>query len=108
MLKQDLDKRYFLPHALQCVPTDDFGIYVYCNDGSVRYYNAKGLLKPGTVFEPLMDINVFKSKLTVINDTIGWDMTGDRDEYKCLDLDPCMLEELPIVEDPLEVKEKTA
>ena len=109
MLKQDLDKRYFMPHALQVVADNDFGIYVYCNDGTVRYYNAKELLKSGTVFEPLMDKKEVIKRLTVINGTIGWDMTGDRDTYKCVDLDPCMLEELPIVADPLEkVKEQTA
>ena len=108
-MKQELDKRYFMPAALQVLPTDDFGIYVYCNDGTVRYYNAKELLKPNTVFEPLMDINEFKKRITVMNGTIAWDMTGDRDEYKCVDLDPCMLEELPIVDDPLEkVEDQTA
>ncbi|PWM78765.1 MAG: transcriptional regulator [Phascolarctobacterium sp.] len=107
-MKQDLDRRYFMPSALQVVPDDNFGVYVYCNDGTVRYYNAKHLLKPGTVFEPLMDLKEFKNRLTVINNTIAWDMTGDRDESKCVDLDPCMLLELPIVSDPLEIKEKTA
>jgi len=35
-----------------------------------------------------MDIKIFKSKLTVINDTIVWDMGGNRDSFKCIDIDP--------------------
>ena len=38
-------------------------MYAYLNDGSVRLYDVKPLLKKETVFEPLMDIKTFKEKL---------------------------------------------
>jgi len=96
-----LDKKYFFPHVLQVLPTDNFEVYAYMNDGSVRLFNAKPLLKKDTVFEPLLDIQVFKDKLTVINHTIAWDMGGKRDPCNCIDIDPfAVFENLPVT-DPL-------
>jgi len=56
----------------------------------------------GTVFEPLQNIDYFKSKLAVINDTVAWDIGGNRDPRKCVDLDPFVIFEQPAVADPLE------
>ena len=50
--------RDFSP-ALQAVATDDFQVYVYFNDGSVRLLDAKPFLQPARFFEPLRDIAVF-------------------------------------------------
>jgi len=33
-----LDKRHFFPQVLHVLPTDDFEVYAYMNDGSVRLY----------------------------------------------------------------------
>jgi hypothetical protein len=96
-----LDTKYFFPQVLQVVPTNNFEVYAYLNDGSVRMYDVKPLLKKNTVFESLMDIQTFKNKLTVINDTIAWDMGGKRDPYKCIDIDPFSIYEKPPVTDPL-------
>lgn len=97
----NLDKTHFWPSVLQAVPTDDFEVYAYFNDGSVRLIDMKPFLQTGTVFEPLIDINVFKTKLSVINDTVAWDMGGNRDPYGCVDLDPFTIYKLPAVSDPL-------
>jgi len=97
--KLDLDK--FWPKILQVIPTNDYGVYAYFNDGSVRLFDAKPLIEPGTVFEPLQDIEFFKSKLAVINDTIAWDIGGNRNPCKCIDLDPFVIFEQPAVADPL-------
>ncbi len=90
-----------MPQVLQVLPTDNFEVYAYLNDGSVRLYDVKPLLKKNTVFEPLMDIQAFKDKLAVINHTIAWDMGGNRDPYKCIDIDPCAIYEETLVADPL-------
>jgi hypothetical protein len=100
---QKLDMRYFYPQVLQVIPTDNFEVFAYFNDGSVRKFDAKPLLKLDTVFEPLMDIHVFKEKLAVINDTVAWDMGGGRDPCKCVDIDPFVVFEQPPVRDPLEL-----
>jgi len=104
-MPSNLDRTYFWPHVLQAVPTDDHQVYAYFNDGSVRRFDVKPLIKPGTVFEPLGDLAFFKSKLTVINYTVAWDVGGNRDPGACIDLDPLVLFEQPMVADPLE-KEK--
>ncbi|MCL2138163.1 MAG: DUF2442 domain-containing protein [Treponema sp.] len=96
-----LNTRYFYPKVLQVLPTDNFEVYAYFNDGSVRLYDAKPLLKKDTVFEPLMDIHAFKKKAAVINGTIAWDMGGNRDPCKCIDIDPFTVFENPPVPDPL-------
>ena len=91
----------FWPQVLQVVPTDNFEVYAYFNDGSVRLYDVKPLLKKNTVFEPLMNLQTFKEKLAVINDTIAWDMGGNRDPCKCIDIDPFTVFKNPPVADPL-------
>ena len=98
----NLDTKHFWPKVVQVLPTDNFEVYAYLNDGSVRLYDVKPLLKKNTVFESLMDIQVFKSKLTIINDTIAWDMGGNRDQCKCIDIDPFTIFEKEPVADPLE------
>ena len=63
------------PKVLQAVAGEDFTVYLYFNDGSVRLYDAKPLLALGGVFAPLQDEAFFKSRLTVLNDTAAWDVT---------------------------------
>lgn len=36
----DLDKKHFFPHVLQVVPTDNFEVYAYCNDGAIRFFDV--------------------------------------------------------------------
>ena len=93
----------FCPEVLQVVPTDDYKVYAYFNDGSVRLFDVKPLIKPGTVFAPLADIDFFRSRATVINHTAAWDVTGDRDPRRCIDLDPFVIFEQDAVPDPLSV-----
>lgn len=93
----------FMPTVLQAIAGDDFTVYLYFNDGSVRQFDAKPLLRKGGVFAPLQDEAFFRSRLTVINDTAAWDMTGDRNPCTCVDLDPIELyDTCPVVVDPLE------
>lgn len=100
-MKSNLDKRNFFPQVLQVVPSDDYKVYAYCNDGAVHCFDVKPFIKPDTVFAPLADIKVFKDKITVINGTVAWDMGGNRDEYGCIDVDPFQIFECPVVPDPL-------
>ena len=99
---QEHNNSMFIPKVVQVVPTDEFCVYVYFNDGSVRLFDVKPLIKPDTVFESLQEIAFFKSRLSVINDTIAWDMIGNRDPQRCIDLDPCVIYEQPAVADPLD------
>ena len=78
------------PKVIKVVPTDDFFVHIYFDDGCMKIYDANELIKKG-VFTPLKDINVFKNTCCIILDTLAWDLDGDRDEWKCLDLDSLSL-----------------
>ena len=93
----------YIPKVLQAVAGEDFTIYLYFSDGSVRLYDAKPLLQQGGVFEPMRDPDYFRDRLTVLNDTAAWDVSGDMDPCNCIDLDPIELDETcPVVDDPLD------
>lgn len=76
-----------LHSIIQVVPTDDFKVYAYFDTGEIKLFDMKHLLKQG-VFKQISDIDTFKEKCTVMHDTLAWDIAGNFDEYKCLDIDP--------------------
>ena len=102
MQAQNLDMQRFFPEVLQVIPGRDFSVYAYMNDGTIRHMDIKPLIVPGTVFAQLADEREFVRKLAVINQTVAWDMGGNRDAEKCIDLDPFSVYEAPSVPDPLE------
>lgn len=73
---------------VQATAGDDFTVYAYLNDGTVRLVDIKPLIEQGNLFEKLKDIDFFES-VTVMNNTAAWDLSGVRDPYNCIDLDPC-------------------
>ena len=77
-------------NVVQVIPYEDYTVYVYFDDGKIVCYNAKPLLEK-KAFEPLKDKEFFMNYCTILNDTLAWDVSGDRDASKCLDIDPDML-----------------
>lgn len=53
------------------------------------------------VFHPLKDIHVFLDTCTVLNDTLAWDIDGNRNNTTCLDIDPDTLYDLPMAEEDI-------
>ena len=90
-----------IPEIVQVVPMDDYKVYVYFEDGKIVCYDASKLIEKGA-FMVLKDIQLFKDTCTILNDTLAWDISGNRDVTTCLDIDPYMLYELE------EVNEKIA
>lgn len=91
-----------IPKVTQAVAGEGYTVYVYFHDGTVRLYDASALVRQGGVFLPLRDSAFFRSRLTVLNDAVAWDLDGTRNPRTCIDLDPCeMYESCPIVDDPL-------
>ena len=91
----------FLPEVLQAVAGNDYVVYAYMNDGTIRLFDAKNLIEKGNLFERLKNIEFFNS-VTVINSTIAWDLSnGKRDPYNCIDIDPYTVYECAVVSDPL-------
>lgn len=99
-MNSNLDFRYFYPEVFQAVAGKDYIVYAYLNDGSIRKVDIKPLLVGDCgVFEPLKDKDIFKNTITVIGNTIAWDLTGNRNEYDCIDIDPFFVFESPTVAD---------
>lgn len=88
--------------VVQVIPRDDFKVYIYFSDGHIKLYDASKLIAKGGIARQIADIESFKNKCTVMNQTLAWDLSGDFDESKCLDLDPENLyAESTSVDDPL-------
>lgn len=96
-----MDSRFF-PEVLQVVPGDNYTVYAYFNDGTVRCYDASELVMRSGILAQLRDRKVFVDCLTVMNGTVAWDIAGNRDETKCIDIDPFTVYASPVVKDPLE------
>ena len=92
----------FIPEVLQVVPGDNYTVYAYFNDGTVRRYDASELVMRSGILAQLRDRKVFVDRLTVMNGTVAWDIAGNRDETKCIDIDPFVVYASPVVKDPLE------
>ena len=76
-----MDSRFF-PEVLQVVPGDNYTVYAYFNDGTVRRYDASELVMRSGILAQLRDRKVFVDCLTVMNGTVAWDIAGNRDETK--------------------------
>ncbi len=93
------DNLDFFPEVFQAVAGKNFTVYAYMNDGQVRLYDMKPVIKRGGVFKVLENENIFREKLTVLNNSIAWDLSGDRDESRCIDIDPFQVFHSPVVND---------
>ena len=100
-----MDSRFF-PEVLQVVPGDNYTVYAYFNDGTVRCYDASALVMGPGVFARLRDRQTFVNTMTIMNGSVAWDLEGNRDAAKCIDIDPFVLYEAPVVKDPLEESEQ--
>lgn len=86
------------PKVVQVVPMRNYSVYVYFEDGKIVCYDMLPMIEK-EVFGPLKDITVFMGACTVLNDTLAWDLLGNRDGSSCLDIDPDTLYELPYMEE---------
>ena len=72
----------YFPTVVQVIPLDNFHVQVFFDDGKAE------------IFKPLRDIDAFKEACTVMNGTLAWDLSGNRDESSCIDIDPFTVYEL--------------
>lgn len=65
----------------------------YFSTGHVRRFDMQPLLGEscGPVFRPLRDEKVFHKSMTVMNGTLAFDVAGNRDAAKCVDIDPMVI-----------------
>lgn len=88
------------PNIVQVKPTTRYTVYVFFDNGIIKEYSLKNDIEEGGIFEKLKDINFFIERCTIINNTLAWDITGNRDADKCIDICPDT-----IYEDGIIVKE---
>jgi hypothetical protein len=92
----------YVPAVVQAVAGPNRTVYVYFTDGTVHQLDVKPLIQKGGVFERLEDDRFFAETLTVLNDTVAWDVSGTFDPCTCIDVDPLSVYAAPVVRDPLE------
>ena len=95
-----MGKEYF-PVVVQAVAGTDRIVYAYFSDGQIKQYDMAPLIAHGGVFAPLTDDAFFTDRLTVLNDTVAWDLSGCYDPTNCIDIDPFEVYAAASVADPL-------
>ena len=84
------------PQIVQVVPFEDYTVDVYFDNGRLVRYDVRPFLADG-VFKRIADSSTFINTCTILNDTLAWDIAGNRNEYECIDIDPETLYALPDV-----------
>ncbi|MBR3293097.1 MAG: DUF2442 domain-containing protein [Oscillospiraceae bacterium] len=92
-------KEYF-PVVVQAVAGPERTVYAYFSDGKVTKYDMAPAIARGGVFTPLADEAFFSDKLTVMNDTVAWDLSGCYDPCNCIDIDPFEVYSAASIADP--------
>lgn len=82
-----------IPNLIQVLPTDDYRVYLYYDNGKIKEYDCKWILKLNGVFEQIHEIEKFKNLCTIMNGTLAWDISEVRDSYNCIDICPDTLYE---------------
>ena len=93
----------YWPEVIQVIPTREYKVYIYFDDGTIRLFDASELITKG-VFRQLQYDNLFIETCTVINNTLAWTPDKSYSETTCLDLDPINLyQNCSIVDEPKEL-----
>ena len=93
----------YWPEVIQVIPTNDYMVYIYFDDGTIKLFDASKLVTQG-IFERLQQGNLFVEACTVLNHTLAWTLDKSYNEQTCIDLDPHSLYmNCPIVDEPTEL-----
>ncbi len=88
------------PKIVQVVPTEEHTVYIYFEDGKIVCYDITPLLDK-EAFAVLREVEYFIKTCTIMNDTLAWDVFGNRDNAACIDIDPGTLYELDAVKEKI-------
>jgi hypothetical protein len=92
----------YMPEVVQAVPGEGRSVYAYFTDGTIHLYDVAPLIEQGGVFAQLEDEAFFRDRLTVLNSSVAWDVSGHYDPTTCIDIDPFEVYAAQTVSDPLE------
>lgn len=79
------------PTLYQVVPTDDFKVYLYYDNGEIKVYNCDFILTEGSAYDKIKNIENFKGLCTIMGKTLAFDISEVRDPYTCIDFCPDLL-----------------
>ena len=83
----------YIPELYQVLPTKDFRVYLYYDNGEIRLYDCNWIKKENGIFEKIHNVNDFMNLCTIMNGTLAFDTSGKRDPYNCIDICPDTLYE---------------
>ena len=86
------------PKVVQLIPYRDCKVDVYFEDGKIVSYDMVPKIEK-EAFQTLKDIKAFIDTCTVLNDTLAWDISKNRDNTSCFYTDPDTLYELSNVKE---------
>jgi hypothetical protein len=78
----------FRPKLFQAIPTDNYHVYLYFDNGEIKDYDCSWILNEKGIFEKIHDIAKFKEYCTIMNNTLAFDISLVRDPYNCIDICP--------------------
>lgn len=91
----------FSPNIL-FVSQDNHKLYIYTNDRKLRHIDLKELGKKFKKYKPLQKLKKLHKKMIIHNNTLAWDLVGERNEKDFLQLDHKIWLSAPVVEKNLE------
>lgn len=86
----------YFPTVVQVIPLKNYHVKVFFDDGKITEYDMTDKITNG-IFKVLQDVEIFIKTCTILNDTLAWDIMGNRNEAECIDIDPFTLYELPTI-----------
>lgn len=93
----------YYPEVVQAIPTKDYKVYAYFDDGRIKLYDASELVSKG-IFKQLTEGDLFIKSCTILNGTVAWTPDFSYDPETCLDLDPTNIyNTCPTVDEPEEI-----
>ncbi len=85
------------PGLFQVLPTDDYKVHLYYDNGEIRVYDCSFILQEKGIFEKIKDIHNFKRLCTIMNKTLAFDISEVQDPTNCIDICPDTLYKESIV-----------
>ena len=77
-----------IPKLFQVYPTNNYSVHLYYDNGEIKIYDCRWILKEDGPFKKLHNTETFIKLCTVMNGTLAWDISEHRDPYNCIDICP--------------------
>lgn len=76
------------PKLFQVAAEQNYSVVLYYDNEEIKRFDCKFVLKEQGVFTAIHNKEKFLSLCTIMNGTLAWDISGQRDLYNCIDICP--------------------